>query len=61
MVASKGGVSYDRAMSMTKAQLREMSFALAKAHGAEIDWEDLTIRPPQPVQQAVLRSVRGST
>lgn len=57
MVASKGGVSYDRALSMTHTELTEISMALALAHGAEVDWDTLNVRPPQAVQDSIRRAV----
>jgi hypothetical protein len=47
MTASKGGIKYEDAISMTRREAREMSLALAIAHGAEINWDRGEVRPPR--------------
>ena len=57
MVASKGGISYEKACKMTRAEITEISMALALAHGGQVDWETLNVRPPKAVEESVRRAI----
>jgi hypothetical protein len=53
MVASKGGVSFEKALKMTRREAKELGFALAIAHGGEVNWEDGTVSPPKFVTESI--------
>ena len=44
MVASKGGVSWDRGLAMTRSEFNEATLGIALAHGHDVDWETLEVR-----------------
>lgn len=53
MVASKGGITYDRAGQFTPSHARMIGLALAVAHGSEIDYDKGRPVPPASVTDSL--------
>ena len=47
MIASKGGITMQDALKMTRAQARDWCYSLAIVQGYEVDWRSGEIRQPK--------------